>query len=203
MRSKVMNKVMNFIKKYCPNYNNEQLEVIQYGLEAIYITITKTIIIFIIAYFLGILKELVILLIFYNAIRTTGFGLHATKSSYCLVSSLITFICATYMCRFIIIPIYLKSILCILNILLIYKWAPADTEKRPIINKKRRDIYKIISTFTAISFSLISIFTTNQFISNCLIFSVLIECFMISPYIYKLFKLPYDNYKNYLNYGLN
>ncbi len=203
MREKIMNKIMNFIKKYNPDHDEEKLEVIQYGLEAIYITITKTIIIFIIAYFLGILKELITLLIFYNLIRMTGFGLHATKSSYCLISSILTFIGSTYCCKFLIIPIYIKIILCIINIIAIYKWAPADTEKRPIINKKRRDTYKTLSIIIAITFSFISIFISNQFISNCLIVSILIECFMISPYIYKLFKLPYDNYKNYLNYGLN
>lgn len=203
MRDKIMNKIMNFIKKYNPNHNEEQLEIIQYGLEAIYITITKTIIIFIIAYLLGILKELIILLLFYNLIRTTAFGLHATKSSYCLISSTIIFIGITYLCKFIIIPIYIKIILCEIIISLIYKWAPADTEKRPIISKKRRKIYKILSTLIATTFSLISIFISNQFVANCLIFSILIECFMISPHIYKIFKLPYDNYKNYLNYSLN
>lgn len=203
MRKKIMNKIMKFIRMYSSNQSEEQLEIIEYGLEAIYITITKTIIIFIIAYFLGILKELVILLIFYNLIRMTGFGLHATKSSYCLISSFLIFIGSTYLCKFIIIPTYIKLILCITNILLIYKWAPADTEKRPIISKKRRSIYKILSTVIAITFSFISILITNQYISNCLIISVSIECLMISPYIYKLFKLPYDNYKNYLNYGLN
>lgn len=203
MRKTIMNKIMNFIKKYNPRYNNEQLEVIQYGLESIYITITKTIIIFIIAYFLGLVKELIILLIFYNLIRATAFGLHATKSSYCLISSTLIFIGTAYLCKLLIIPFYIKILLCIINILLIYKWSPADTEKRPIVSKKRREIYKTLSTIIAITFSFISILISNQFISNCMIISVFIESFMISPYVYKLFKLPYDNYKNYLNYGLN
>lgn len=203
MKDKIMNKIMNFIKKYNPEHNEEQLEVIQYGLEAIYITITKTIIIFAIAYFLGVIKELIIFLIFYNSIRATAFGLHATKSSYCLISSTLIFIGASYLCKLLIIPFYIKILLCIINILLIYKWSPSDTEKRPIVSKKRREIYKTLSTIIAITFSFISILISNQFISNCMIISVLIESFMISPYVYRLFNLPYDNYKNYLNYGLN
>ena len=138
---------------------NEQLEVIQDGLESIYITITKTIIIFIIAYFLGLAKELIILLIFYNLIRATAFGLHATKSSYCLISSTLIFIGTAYLCKLLIIPFYIKILLCIINILLIYKWSPADTEKRPIVSKKRREIYKTLSTIIAITFSFISILT--------------------------------------------
>ena len=203
MRKKIMNKIMNFIQEYSPNHSDEQLEIIEYGLEAIYITITKTLIIFMIAYFLGILKEMVLFLPFYIIIRLFAFGFHAKDSIQCLLVSSTIFLGTTYLCKFITIPIFIKTILCIINILLIYKWAPADTEKRPIISKKRRMIYKTLSTVIAIIFSFISILITNQYMSNCLIISVSIECLMISPYIYKLFKLPYDNYKNYLNYGLN
>lgn len=203
MRSTIMKKIMNFIKINNPKYNDEQLEVIQYGLESIYITITKSFIIFFIAFILGIVKELLIFMLFYNLIRMPAFGLHATKSSYCLISSTIIFIGATFLAKSLFIPIHIKIILNCLIILAIYNWAPADTHKRPIVSKKRREIYKTLSTIIAVVFSFISILITNQFIANCLILSTIVECFMISPYIYRLFKLPYDNYKNYLNYGLN
>ena len=91
-----------------------------------------------------------------------------------------------------------KILLCIINILLIYKWSPADTEKRPIVSKKRREIYKTLSTIIAITFSFISILISNQFISNCLLFSLILENLLISPITYKLFKLPYNNYITYL-----
>lgn len=203
MRSMFMKKVMDFIKNNNDKCDDDQLEIIKYGLESIYITITKSIIIFFIAFLLGIMKELLIFMIFYNLIRMPSFGLHATKSSYCLISSTIIFIGASLLAKVILIPIYIKVILNSIIILCIYNWAPADTHKRPIVNKKRREIYKTLATTIAIIFSFTSILISNQFIANCLIISLLVECFMISPYIYKLFKLPYNNYKNYLNYGLN
>ncbi|MEI3529468.1 MAG: accessory gene regulator B family protein [Bacilli bacterium] len=203
MRSIFMKKVMNFIQNNNDKYDNEQLEIIQYGLESIYITITKSIIIFFIAFLMGIVKELFIFMLFYNLIRMPAFGLHATKSSYCLISSTIIFIGSTILAKVIVIPIYIKVILTVIIILCIYNWAPADTHKRPIVNKKRREIYKTLATIIAITFSFTSILITNQFLANCLIISLLVECFMISPHVYKLFKLPYNNYKNYLNYGLN
>ena len=203
MREKVINKLMNFIKENNSNANEEQLEVIQYGLEAIYMTITKTIILFIIAYFLGILRELITFLPFYILIRMFAFGLHAKTSLQCLISSSSIFLGATYLCMYLNIPLLIKSILCILCILAIYKWAPADTEKRPIVSKKRRQVYKTLSTIIAITFSFLSIFITNSFISNCLVISITVQSFMVCPYVYKLFKLPYNNYLNYLNFGLN
>ena len=78
------------------------------------------------------------------------------------------------------------------------KNAPADTHKRPIISKKRRLIYKSLSTILSVIFSVIAIFINNNFISNSLIFSIILENILISPFVYKLFNLPYNNYLTYL-----
>ena len=74
---------MNSVKSKYPEYNQDKLDEIEYGLEAIYLTFTKLIVIFSIAYILGVLKELIILLFFYNLLRTTAFGMHAKKSWHC------------------------------------------------------------------------------------------------------------------------
>ena len=71
-------------------------------------------------------------------------------------------------------------------------------KKRPIVNKKRRQIYKTASTILTIIFSFIAILINNNFISNCLIFSIVMQNCMISPIVYKIFKLPYNNYITFL-----
>ena len=78
------------------------------------------------------------------------------------------------------------------------KNAPADTHKRPIVSKKRRHTYKLISTIVAIAMVIVAVVTENQFISNSLIFALVVQNFMISPTVYHIFKLPYANYKNYV-----
>ena len=77
------------------------------------------------------------------------------------------------------------------------KNAPADTYKRPIINPKRRLIYKILSTIIALGLTITSILLENTFWANCCIMALVVQCFMISPLVYKLFKLPYNNYLKY------
>lgn len=204
MKRKILDNCMQVIKSSNLNYTEEKLEEIEYGLEGIYILITKSIIIFTLAYFLGIFKELLIFLIIYNFIRMPSFGLHATKSSYCLISSLIMFFLGMYISLIFNIPIFIKLIIGIYCIIRIYMNAPADTYKRPIVNKKRREIYKFISTIIAILFVFGSIFINNIFISNSLVITLFIQNLMISPYVYKLFKLPYNNYKQYIiDNGLN
>lgn len=204
MKEKVLKNCMNLIKNSNLNYSEEKLEEIEYGLEGIYILITKLIIIFTIAYFLGVFKDLFIFLLIYNFIRMPSFGLHATKSSYCLISSLIVFFLGMYISLIFVIPTYIKLIIGIYCIIRIYMNAPADTYKRPIVNKKRRECYKFISTLIAIVFVFASLFIKNTFISNSLVMTLLIQTLMISPYVYKLFKLPYNNYKQYIiDNGLN
>lgn len=197
MKKIVIKSLMNYISKR-GNYTDIQLAEIEYGLTGIYLTFSKIIIISILSCILGIFKEMIIFMILFNLIRTTGFGLHATKSWICLISSTIIFIGIPWLCNNIVINIYLKGIISIISVLLIYKNAPADTKKRPIVNRKRRKILKLISTLTSIIFITISMLINNNFISNCLMFAIILEDFLISPFVYRIFNLPYNNYVEFL-----
>ena len=197
MRNFLINNCMIYIKKNT-HYDKDKLLEIKYGLESIYLSYSKLIIISIVAIILGIFKEMIIYMLIYNLIRMPSFGLHATKSWICLLFSTILFIGVPYLCIVLTIPKILKLIIGIVGILLMLKNSPADTKKKPIINKQRRKIYKTISVLLAIIFSICSIVIKNNFTSNCFIFSLVMQNFMIAPTIYKLFKLPYNNYITFL-----
>ena len=202
MKKIVMNYLMNFIKTNNPHYDDVKLAEIQYGLEGVYLTYSKLIIVIILAIILNMFTEVIIFLILYNFIRMPSFGLHATKSWICLLSSTIIFIGFPLISKYLVIPIYIKSILGIILIYFFFKNAPADTKKRPIVNPKRRLVYKYLSVFIAIIFVYNSILLKNNFLSNSFILSLLVQSFMISPTVYKTFGLSYDNYKNYLTNGI-
>lgn len=197
MKKFLINKCMNYIEKNT-DYDKTKLAEIKYGLEAIYLTFSKLIIISILALILGIVKEMVIYILIYNLIRMPSFGLHATKSWICLLSSTILFIGIPYLCIVLTIPTIIKIIIGIVGTLLMLKNSPADTKKRPIVNKKRRKVYKILSTILAIIFTICSILIKDNFISNCFILGLIMQNCMISPTVYKIFKLPYNNYITYL-----
>ena len=178
MKKFIISKCMNYIKKYT-DYDEVKLKEIEYGLVGIYLMISKMIIIFSLAYVLNILKEMVIFTIIYNILRASSFGLHATKSWICLLFSTISFIGIPYICKIIYIPIFFKVIICILGICFMFKNSPADTKKRPIVSRKRRNIYKFISTISVIIYSFIVIIIDNNFMTNCIIFSIIIQNFVI------------------------
>jgi accessory gene regulator B len=77
-------------------------------------------------------------------------------------------------------------------------YAPADTEKRPIVSKKRRIIYKILSSSMLAIYIILILILNNNFIVNTLIFAMLTETFMIHPLSYKMFNMSYNNYIQYL-----
>ena len=107
MKTFIINKCINYIKKNT-DYEETKIKEIEYGLVGIYLTISKTIVVSIIAIILGIFKEMLIFMIFFNILRTSAFGLHATKSWMCLLSSIIMFIGFPLICINIHINIYIK-----------------------------------------------------------------------------------------------
>lgn len=199
MKQNILHHCLGLISNNRPDIDEIKLDEIRYGLEAIYMTVTKTIVIFSLAIILNIFKEMFLLLLFFNILRTTGFGLHATKSWICLLSSSLTFIFLPFLSKIITIPLFIKSVLGVIAIILIFIYAPADTIKRPIINKNRRAIYKSLTTISCIILTLASIIVQDNTISNLIIFGVYTEVILILPITYKIFGLSYNNYLNYIN----
>lgn len=196
MKDLIIDKAMNSIKRK-NNFDETKLAEIKYGLSTLYINITKTIVIITLSIILNLIKELLLILLFYGLLRLFGFGLHAKKTWQCWIGSLLTFLLLPYLVKLLIINFYIRLIISILSIVFIIIYAPADTEKRPLIRKKRRILYKILCTLIAIGLTIYSLLTKNVLIQNSIFFSLILECFMINPLSYKIFKLKYANYKNY------
>lgn len=197
MKDKILNKCMNSVREKYPNYSQDKLDEIEYGLEAIYLTFTKVIVIFSIAYILGVLKELVIVLLFYNLLRTTAFGMHAKKSWHCYLISISVFVGGAMLCKYININVYVKLVLSSISFICMILYAPADTYKRPLINSKKRKIYKVGSIFISLVYIIFIFIFKDNVISNYLFMGLLAASMMIHPVTYRMFQLPYNNYKTY------
>ena len=157
MKDKLINNSLNKIRLKYPEYTNTKLEEIKYGIESLYLTITKMIILIILSIIFNIKKEFIIFLLLYNGIRIFAFGLHAKKSSWCLISSIIFFIVLPIILKFIIINKFVISILGSILLINYYKYSPADTRKRPIVNVKIRLKYKYLSCIIVIIYLFIAL----------------------------------------------
>ena len=200
MKKRFLKNIRTAIKKQYPNYSNDKIDEIMYGIEGLYLTFTKTVVICTLALILGVFKELICLLIAFNFIRFFAFGMHASKSSICLIFSSLVFIIFSILCKYIVLPKYLLYMLYLIVLVIISLYAPADTIKRPLIKKKKRIKFKILSIMVVIIYFILTLVFKNNLLINSLIFGLLIECILINPITYKVFKMPY---KNYITYNLN
>lgn len=201
MKEVFLKSSMNLIlSKY--NYDSDTIDRIKYGLEIIYITVTKLIVIFGVSAIFNLLKETIIFTLFINGLRTFAYGIHAKKSWHCYISSLVAFVLMPYVFSNITFS-YLQtisiSVLCLLSMIL---YAPADTHKRPLVNKQHRLKLKFISTCVCLTYIFIIFISKNQLLNNLILLSMITESLLINPILYKLFNFPYNNYKEYLKNGV-
>ena len=81
---------------------------------------------------------------------------------------------------------------CLIHFIL---FAPADTIKRPLTNKRKRIIRKLLTIMIGLIYTFIIVFSHNEWISKILLAAMMIEAINIHPLLYKVFGQPYGNYK--------
>lgn len=193
MSSFIVNKTIGFIKKYS-DFSETDLNKINYGVEGIYLTISKIIIILLIGFIFNYLDIIILTLLFFNILRFFAFGLHARKSIHCLILSIIEFNIIPLIFIYFDINntfIILVGLFSFISFLL---FAPSDTEKRPLTNKRKRIIRKMGSLILCIVYVFICFKFKYLCIPICC--SLIIESMMINPICYYILGLKYNNYKN-------
>lgn len=196
IKQKFLNHSISLINKY-NNYSDDDIEKLRYGLEGLYLTITKTVVILLISLFLNIFKETLFVIVLYNIIRYFGFGFHAEKSYQCLILSTFNFVAIPLIYLNINLSNLALVIICSLCIVSFILYAPADTIKRPLPNKKKRLIRKCLTVFVSIIYVSLIFILNNHYLTCLLISALTIQMIVINPLTYKLFGQPYKNYKNY------
>lgn len=198
MKNAIINSSMKILENNFPDYDETKLAELRYGLEGFYMLITKLVVIFGAAFVLGIFKEAIILLLLFNVLRLTGFGLHASKSWMCWISSSLVFLVCPYLCIHLSIPLYILVTIASICWTIFLLYAPADTKNRPLVNEKKRKRYKYITLVSGAIYIALLFLIKNTFLQNALVCAMIIQSVLIHPMVYKLFRLPYNNYKSYV-----
>lgn len=198
MIDKICDSIMNRIKKESPEMDEEQAEVINYGLQMIIGEVPKLFGTLLIAYVLGVLKLTILAYIFLLPYRYFVGGVHAKTHLACMITTpaiycgnaLISKLLPIYPIKYRIIGTVLVWIF---SIIVISIYAPADTENVPILRKKERRFKKIMSYITVSATLIISIILPERFIvfSNILVIGCLIDSIFITRPMYKLYNNKY------------
>lgn len=190
------------IQKEMPDIDEERAEVINYGLQNIIGEIPKIILLFVISWILGVLKEVVFMFIVLSPYRGASGGFHLKTHMGCLIGTTIFYCGVAFLSKNIVLSESIKYLLIagdwIFGMIMIKLYAPADTENVPILSKKERKKKQIMSYLTFTIGMLASIFIKNNVISNILIFGNLLQTINITKLAYKITKNKYG----YEVYGL-
>ena len=184
MRDKLIQYFMTNIRDNNKNLDTIKLDEIKYGLLGLYSIITKTIVIIILAIILDIFKEFILFLMFYSILRSVGFGTHAKSNIMCWVTSTLLLIGLPYVFMLITIKLSTKVTIWSICFIIYIIFCPADTEKRPMINKKRKLKFKLLIILISLIY-LVLIINYNS-ISNYIIASMLLQSLLSSPLGYTL-----------------
>lgn len=173
-------------------WDEESLEKIRYGLEGIYLTIVKLVILLALAIILNIERLFLINLVFFNILRFFAFGVHARNSTQCLITSTVMFIIFPILSTSIDFPLPVQIIIASICVLLFLLYAPADTHKRPQKNRKKRQTRKAFAVTIAIVYVLLIIMLKD--LSQIILCSLMTETIGILPITYHILGVSYKNH---------
>ena len=195
MIDKICTFLTNRIRKEMPEIDDERAEVINYGLQNIIGEIPKTFLLFIIAFLLNMLKEVVFMFLVLIPYRGASGGFHLKTHLGCILGTAIFYCGTVFLSQNIILEEVTKYILIgiiwIFGMIMIKLYAPADTENVPILSKKDRRKKQIIA-YISFTIALVgTIFIQNNTISNILLFGNFVQTLTITKLAYKLTKNKY------------
>lgn len=185
----------NRIRKEMPEIDDDRAEVINYGLQNIVGEIPKIFLLFIIAFVLGILKEVLFMFIVLIPYRGASGGFHLKTHLGCILGTTAYYCGNVLLSQHIILDDITKYILIgigwIFGMIMIKLYAPADTENVPILSKKDRKKKQMISYITYSIGLIAALLIQDNVISNILLFGNLLQTLTITKLAYRLTKNKY------------
>ena len=172
---------------------------IKLGIEVSLINLTKGIIVYGIAALLGSLVPTLITHISYVVLRRVAYGLHAEKFINCALLSVLLFALFPYSVRNFTISNGELIIFFLVSLFLIYRYAPADTEKNPLIGIEKRLKLRNKSLLAGVILMFIALIISNPTINIMVVLGVSLQVVSILPITYKLLKRGYNNYEKHGN----
>ncbi|WP_328801809.1 accessory gene regulator AgrB [Paenibacillus sp. LX16] len=183
-------------------FQDEELEAekrayVLYYLENILAGTEKILLVLVSACLLSVLAETAAILLSYTVVRRKSFGWHARKSHHCTWVSLLTFVFVPWLLKEVEWNRIFLATLCLLSVILIARYAPADTECNPLVDPKFRRACRLQAIFLSIVFVFVAIALDFY---PWLIFGLFLEAVVITPVFYSIMRRSYANYEQYQEY---
>lgn len=195
MKQAFLDSSCSILKQYGHKSSKEMVKL-KYGLEGLYSFITKFLVVFVLNILLNTWVEFLFLQIFYTIIRAVAFGIHAKSNKECWILTIIVYVSLPLLIKYIDFNYIIFICMAIFSSIVIAIYAPADTEKRPLIHKEKRKQDKILAMLISVIY-LVFIILFNNLYTKCMGYALILECLMINPLIYSLTNQKFNNFKYY------
>ena len=188
MVDKICDFLTDKIRQEDNSIDDEKAEIIHYGVELIVGEIPKFFIMAAIAFLLGVGELSVISFFLILPYRAVSGGFHLKTHIGCIVCTTLMYAGTALLAKYFYLIGVIKyiEVICIFifGIIMINKYAPADTENVPIISKKERKNKKIFSYVILFIELSIAVVIQNNVISSIIIYGMLIQTISITRFAY-------------------
>ena len=201
MIEKICTTLTRKIRKEMPEIDDERAEVINYGLQLVIGEIPKIFLIFLISYILGIFKLTLLSFLFIFPYKAVSGGTHLHTHIGCIIATSIFYMGNAVISQYLVwgndlIKYITVFLIWIFSMIMIKKYAPADTQDVPILRKQERNLKQMLSFIIMTITLVLGLIIRNNTISNLLIVGTLLQTITITKLMYKLTKNKYG----YLEY---
>ena len=189
------------IKSKVTDIDEERELIINFGVRLIFGELPKILILFIIGFLLSMGWQTLLLFFLIAPYRSFTGGIHLKTHLGCMITTSILYLLPIILSKYILISdkiiLYiLAGLITIFSIIIIAKYAPADTENMPILSKKEIKSKKIKAYISLVVLLSIIIFNPYKQFSYMIIYAMFLQNLTVLPISYKITnnKHGYDVY---------
>lgn len=165
-------------------HSKAETAVIQYGIELLLETITKIVLLIIIAAVCNKTIEVIIVLAIFGTLRSQAGGYHFNSNIGCTFAMVIVCTISIYLSEIFVFSNLLIIIIFLLIVIMVYLFAPADFSNNNNFNEKQKQKNKIHSLLVISIFFAIVLFVDKESIKTLIVSASIFEVISIIP-IYK------------------
>lgn len=179
------------IKSKVTDIDEERELIINFGVRLIFGELPKILILFIIGFLLSMGWQTLLLFFLIAPYRSFTGGIHLKTHLGCMITTSILYLLPIILSKYILISdkiiLYiLAGLITIFSIIIIAKYAPADTENMPILSKKEIKSKKIKAYISLVVLLSIIIFNPYKQFSYMIIYAMFLQNLTVLPISYKL-----------------
>ena len=185
----IIDKISNFFIEGLENKTPQQCIAVKNGVEILLLNLPKTVLLFLIAYWMNMLFPVIVCMCAYGALRMYSFGIHLSHDMSCAAWGFLIYIGGTYFALHINIYHVVRIATYIICFLLLLKYAPAGMKPRPIGAKQyiplKAMTILILMILIAVS-TVLQIFHKTVY-ANIILIAIISQTINILPFTYKIF----------------